>query len=274
MRNQIVPKSILQAPVVDMVAVAQQTVRLTLFAPEWAREAHAGHFISILVAQCGDVLWRRPFSVHRVDRAKGTIDILIAAIGRGSQAISKCQPGDKLDVLGLLGNTFPIASDLREMIIVAGGIGIAPFDLLLQDAASLPIKKSLFYGARSAALLCSTAEWSKSGVDVHISTDDGSAGHKGLVLDELRRYLDQESGVSGRMIYSCGPTPMLAGLRKLTMSRGVKAVVTVENLMACGFGACVGCPVELAEPRREDQKYLLACKDGPVFSLEEILLHD
>ncbi len=88
------------------------------------------------------------------------------------------------------------------------------------------------------------------------------------------RYLDQDREFAGRVIYSCGPTPMLAALRKLSMSRGVKALVTVENLMACGFGACVGCPVELAKPGEDGQKYLLACKDGPVFSLEEILLHD
>jgi dihydroorotate dehydrogenase electron transfer subunit len=266
-------KSVLRVPVVAMTPVAQQTVRMTLAAAEWARQAHAGHFVNIRVPQSGELFWRRPFSLHRADRERGTIDILIAGVGRGSLALSKCRPGDSLDLLGLLGNTFPLAADLREIIIVAGGIGIAPFDLLLQDAADLPARKTLFYGARSGAYLCPTAEWSGAGAGVHITTDDGSAGEKGLVLDSLRRYLEQDRDYDGRVIYSCGPTAMLAALRQLTLELGIKALVTVENLMACGFGACVGCPVEMAHPASEGQKYLLACKDGPVFPLEEILLH-
>jgi dihydroorotate dehydrogenase electron transfer subunit len=268
-----VAKSILQLPVVAVAAAAKQMVRLTLQAPEWADSAHAGHFINLKVSQRCDLLWRRPFSLHRADRVRGTIDLLVAEAGRGSSAIARCKPGERLDAIGLLGNTFPLVPETREMIMVAGGIGIAPFDLLLQDAAALACRKTLFYGVRSSDQLYSSSFWPEHEVELHISTEDGSRGHHGRVLEDLGRYLAEQQDVSAKVVYGCGPTPMLAALREMTMAAGIKAYVTVENLMACGFGACVGCPVELAVPR-PGQKYLLACKDGPVFPIEEILLHD
>jgi len=269
-----VPKSVLQLPVVERAEAARQVVRLTLQAPEWARAAHAGHFINLLVPGRRDLLWRRPFSVHRADRSRGTIDLLVARAGRGSESITRCEPGDHVDAIGLLGNSFPLDPGLREIIMVAGGIGIAPFDLLLQDAQGFSCKKSLFYGARSAGDLCRSTLWAESGTGINITTEDGSAGSRGLVLDELRRYLEGSMDRSGRVIYGCGPTPMLAALREMTRAFGLRGYVTVENRMACGFGACVGCAVELAEARPDGQKYLLACKDGPVFPIEEILFHD
>ncbi|HNY90486.1 MAG: Dihydroorotate dehydrogenase B (NAD(+)), electron transfer subunit [bacterium ADurb.Bin431] len=267
-------KSVLQLPVIERAEAARQVVRLTLQAPEWARAARAGHFINLLVPGRRDLLWRRPFSVHRADRSRGTIDLLVARMGRGSESLAECAPGDHLDAIGLLGNCFPFDPGLHEIIMVAGGIGIAPFDLLLQDVQGFSCKKSLFYGARSAGDLCRSTLWAESGAEVHLTTEDGSTGSRGLVLDELRRYLGSSANHAGRVIYGCGPTPMLAALREMALALGIKGYVTVENRMACGFGACVGCAVELAEARRDGQKYLLACKDGPVFPIEEILFHD
>ncbi|HNS73014.1 MAG TPA: dihydroorotate dehydrogenase electron transfer subunit [bacterium] len=267
-------KSVLQLPVIETAEAARQTVRLTLHAPEWAHTAHAGHFINLLVPGRRDLLWRRPFSVHRADRSRGTIDLLVGKAGRGSESIAASRPGEQLDAIGLLGNNFPLDAGLREIIMVAGGIGIAPFDLLLQDAKGLSCRKSLFYGARSACDLCNSALWAEKGAALHITTQDGSAGSRGLVLDELRRYLESDRDYTGRVIYGCGPTPMLAALREMAMGLGIKGYVSVENRMACGFGACVGCAVELAAVRPDGQKYLLACKDGPVFPIEEILIHD
>ncbi len=267
-------KSMLQAPVIAVNAAAAGTVRLTLEAPIWAVAAHAGHFVNIQVPQRSDLLWRRPFSLHRADPARGTIDLLVAAAGRGSQTLARCKAGDRLDTLGLLGNTFPLDPAAREIIMVAGGIGIAPFDLLLQDAAAIHCRKTLFYGARSGEHLCRSPLWEEYGVELCLATEDGSVGHHGRVLEPLRRYLGENQDHAGRILYGCGPTPMLSALRTLALETGLKGYISVENLMACGFGACVGCPVELATPRPDGQKYLLACKDGPVFPIEEILLHD
>jgi len=269
-----VTKSTLQVPVAAITAAAHQIVRMTLESPEWAAAAHAGHFVNVQIPQGSDLFWRRPFSLHRADPVRGTIDLLIAAAGRGSRILAGCNPGDVLDVIGLLGNTFPLDPQPREIIMVAGGIGIAPFDLLLQDAAHLPCRKSLFYGARSATALCHSPLWSEQDVQVHLATEDGSAGDPGLVIGPLRRYLEGQQDLTGCILYGCGPTPMLAALRALALELNIRGYVTVENLMACGFGACMGCPVELAEPRADGQRYLLACKDGPVFPIEEILLHD
>jgi dihydroorotate dehydrogenase electron transfer subunit len=264
----------IQAPVLGVKQITDQIFCLTLSAPEWARAARSGHFVNVQVPQCGEVLWRRPFSVHDADPDKGTIDILFAAIGRGSHVLSLCKAGDVLSVLGLLGNYFTIPPDLKEIVIVAGGIGIAPFNLLLRQVQAWPGKKIVFYGVRTANQVCCIESLQQLGADVRISTEDGTLGQKGLITGPLEEHLASSAMSAGRMLYICGPTPMLRAVRELTQKYKTPAQVTVENKMACGFGACVGCPVELAQPRSDGQKYLLACKDGPVFPLEEILLND
>jgi len=266
-------KSQLTAPVIRNERISDSIFRMTLQAPQWARSVHAGHFINLRVPGCGELLWRRPFSIHRVDRQKGTIDLLFAAVGRGSKRLSLAGPGVEIDAIGLLGNTFQPPSDLDEAIIVAGGLGIAPFLLFLQDAQGQHYRTTVFFGAHSQRQLCCADEVEALAGKTILTTEDGSAGTEGLVTDALQAYLAHSSAGEKRMIFTCGPTPLLRRMRELALQYRVPAQVSVENLMACGFGACVGCPVEMAHPADEGVKYWLACKDGPVFPLEEILLN-
>ncbi len=253
--------------------VAQGTFRLTFSEPEWAHQAHAGHFINVQIPAYGEILWRRPFSVHRVDRDRGTVDILYTVVGRGSAALSRMQPGESLNVVGLLGNTFSWDTNLKHAIVVAGGVGIAPFLLLLQDLAGSSIKTTVLYGVRSAAYLCSVAEMQSLGANVLVTTEDGSYGEKGVITEMAEAFLTATAQEGGRALFVCGPSAMLHRMQQLLLSHPLPAQVTVENLMACGFGACVGCVVPLVTPRADGSAYALACKDGPVFSMQEIICH-
>ncbi len=262
------------APVRAVDKVAQNTYRIRLYAPEIARNCHAGNFVNILVPRCGEILWRRPFSIHQNDSYKGTIDILFSAIGRGTKALKDLQPGDLLDVLGPLGNKFNYPANLKEAIIVAGGLGIAVFPFVLQSLKFLRDKKTLFYGVQTAQNFCSLSELREVTTDMHLCTDDGTKGEKGLVTDALERYLSAGGEREGRELYVCGPTPMMKRVQDLAQTYGFSAQASVENKMACGFGACVGCPVTIAHPKPDGKKYWLACKDGPVFPLNEIVFDD
>jgi dihydroorotate dehydrogenase electron transfer subunit len=268
-----VRKRRLSATVVSIESIAVHTCRMRLAAPELAASAHAGHFVNILIPQAAEVLWRRPYSIHAADRQAGIIELLFNDEGRGSQALSRVKPGTSVELLGLLGNSFKVPDELEEAIIIAGGLGMAPFRLLLQDLADTKIRKTLFWGVASQDRLCCLEELSALGAGLHISTEDGSMGQKGFVTAAAESYLAQAPR-QGRMLYVCGPTAMLARVQELAARFGVSGQVSVENRMACGFGACMGCPVELAEPQPTGVRYRLACKDGPVFPLNEISFHD
>jgi dihydroorotate dehydrogenase electron transfer subunit len=266
-------KAQISATILSNQVVAAYTNRMQISAPAWAAHTHAGHFVNVLLPQAGELLWRRPYSVHGANRALGTIELLFNTTGRGSRALSLLTAGCSLELLGLLGNTFTFPENMQQVVIVAGGLGIAPFRLLLQDLADRPIRKTVFYGASTAARLCCLPELSELGAEVHISTDDGTAGNKGFVAADLEKHISVATH-PGSMLYVCGPTPMMRQVQELAQRYRLTGQVTVENKMACGFGACMGCPVELAYPQPDGKRYLLACKDGPVFSLDEILLND
>ncbi|HPN35015.1 MAG TPA: dihydroorotate dehydrogenase electron transfer subunit [bacterium] len=252
---------------------ARETCRMRLLAPDLASAAHAGHFVNIKLPEAEGLLWRRPYSVHAVDRGAGVIELLFNTAGRGSRALARALPGDELDLIGLLGNTFDYPDDLQEAIVVAGGVGVAPFHLLLQDLADRSVIKTVFYGVASQDRLCCVQEMADLGARVEIATEDGSCGCKGFVTRLLEEHL-ATSERTGRRLYVCGPTAMMKAVQDLAAQYGIPGQVTVENRMACGFGACMGCPVERTKSEPGFKHYSLACKDGPVFPLDGIILHD
>jgi dihydroorotate dehydrogenase electron transfer subunit len=194
-------------------------------------------------------------------------------VGRGTKVLGDIEPGEKLNILGPLGNTFTHPPDLQEAILVAGGLGIAPFPLLCRELLERKVKITIFYGAGTAEQFCCLDFFETQGADLHLTTDDGSRGERGFVTDSLETYLKKQESLKGRELFVCGPTPMLSQTRSLVLSLGIRAQVSVENKMACGFGACMGCPVERTESSGY-KKYALACKDGPVFYMDEIEFDD
>jgi dihydroorotate dehydrogenase electron transfer subunit len=183
--------------------------------------------------------------------------------GRGTTLLKEMKRDDALEVLGPLGNHYPVPSGEQVPLVIAGGIGIAsvfPFLHAYQGRAFV------FYGARSGDEIFVLDELKGMSKDLFISTDDGSLGTKGNIVDVLDNYLDNKRTDTGRyVLYACGPYPMLKAVSKVAASKGITAYVSMEERMACGLGACLGCVV------KTKTGYKRVCKEGPVFKSEEIV---
>lgn len=260
-----------EAEVLSQEEMAHQTYRARLFAPRIAKAARAGQFMMLTVREGLDPLLRRPFSFHRIQPDEGIIEILYRVIGRGTWWLSRHKPGDRLQLLGPLGNGFSIPGDVNgPAVLVAGGIGIAPLFQLLRElgkrAGGSPADQvHLFYGARTAGELLSGETFKGMGISLHISTDDGTRGRKGTVTSLCFEHLEQES-IAPAMIYSCGPLAMQVGLARWALAREIPAQLSLESLMACGIGACLGCALPAPHPHDPAaEHYIHVCSDGPIF---------
>jgi len=243
---------------------------MRLYLPQIAAVAQAGNFIELQVTECFEAFWRRPISIHDADSENGTIDLLVKSVGKGTRVLQQMHVGQSIDVLGPLGNSFSLQPDTKRAIMVAGGIGIAPFSLLARTLKKNNIPSILFYGMGSANQLCGI-DFIKDAAKVIYTTMDGSLGEKGVITNPLLAYL-AENDTSHTQIFACGPTPMLKGVQLIALEEQIPAQVSVETIMACGFGACVGCAVPLQNPQPGVQEFVLACKDGPVFNSKEIVI--
>jgi dihydroorotate dehydrogenase electron transfer subunit len=228
-----------------------------------AQHAAAGQFVDIRVADTLEPLLRRPLSIHGVKIPK--VKIMYEILGKGTQVLSARKPGEFLDIIGPLGNGFyyPPASakaNAAKNILIAGGMGVAPLVFL---AEKLKLNKPLvLIGARSGKQLLCLQEFKTLGATVKLATDDGSIGFKGKVTDLLKIVLEQ-SKVLG--LFSCGPHPMLKAVAQIAQENKITAQLSLEEHMACGMGACLGCVV----PTKSGYKSV--CKDGPVFPGEELI---
>lgn len=265
-------KFIENARVADLQPLGAANFLLTLEAPLISRAATAGQFIEIAVPSCS-VLWRRPFSINDVSTENGLVEILFQILGRGTRALAEVKRGDSLSVIGPLGNGFRIESTVRRALIVAGGLGIAPFPFLLKRLGEASIPSVVLYGVGQSDQLC-CVDRLRERAEVYLCTLDGSAGEHGTVVDLLEKYLQENSPLPGLHLFTCGPTPMMRKVQTIAEKYQLPGQASLETVMACGFGACVGCAVPMRHPQQGVQEYYLACKDGPVFNLEEIIIHD
>jgi dihydroorotate dehydrogenase electron transfer subunit len=278
-------KGIFECPVLTTQEVARGIFLMRLHAPEIAASVWPGQFVNVKVSpvqmandrrqmttgnwQLATGLLRRPFSVCQADRQNGTIDLLWKVIGRGTALLARHQPGTILSLIGPLGHGFEIPEAKSSIVLVAGGLGVAPMPLLAKELARRKYQFDVLLGARTAAELWGEHEISELGGTVRIATEDGSAGERGFVTRLLEEWL-QDKLHSDPQIFACGPMPMLAAVAKLGHEMGVKAQLSIETMMGCGFGICMGCPVEPAAGVQEFGRYYLACIDGPVFPAQAI----
>jgi dihydroorotate dehydrogenase electron transfer subunit len=228
-------------------------------APEIAAAALAGQYVMLRCGEGDDLTLRRPLSIHRVTRERN-VAFLFAAVGKGTDWLSRRRQGDRVDLFGPLGNGFHVAPSSGSLLLVAGGMGVAPLAALADQAIENDRPVTILYGAGTASGLCADPK-SLPGVESVVVTEDGSAGETGLVTDLLPRYAG-----GADQVFACGPLTMYR--RMAGMSRelsGKPTQVLLEVVMGCGVGACLGCSIETAHGQR------LVCKDGPVFELSEIV---
>lgn len=224
---------------------------------ELAQAAQPGQFAHLYVP--GKTL-RRPISICEIDRVRETLRFVFQIRGEGTAMLAARNPGDAFDVLAPLGHGFSLGDTRRKAVFVGGGIGVPP---LLESAKAFGVNAAVITGFRNHEAIILKEDFERNGNRVIIATDDGSFGHHGLVTDCLA---DLEFDV----IFACGPTPMLKAISKIAQQRGVPCQISLEERMACGVGACLGCAVRL---RREtgEEYYGHVCKDGPVFDFRNVV---
>ncbi len=228
-----------------------------------ASQARPGQFVS-LYSKDGARLLPRPISLCEIDREQGKIRLVYRIAGAGTEEFSHCQAGDSIEVMGPLGNGFPMDGlEGKRAFLVGGGIGIPP---MLELAKELPCEVQAVLGYRDGTLFLEK-EFQAAG-SVYIATEDGSAGTKGNVLDAIR-----ENGLKADIIFACGPTPMLKALKAYALEAGIPCYISLEERMACGIGACLACVCQSKETDSHSHVHnKRVCKDGPVFAAEEVEL--
>lgn len=245
---------------------------LIVHAPELAKASIPGQFAHIRCGTSIDPLLRRPISIHDADPESGEVAFLYEVRGRGTELLSQKQVGDVLDVIGPLGNGFTLPESLeRPLVLIAGGIGVAPLHFLARWIAERVgcTQVTLLIGARSQNLLVCSDKLAKLGADMRIATDDGSTGCCGFVTDLLNEYIAGMEAGSSPTVYTCGPMPMLRAVSRITKERGLWCEVSTEAKMACGVGACMSCVVRVRSGGTS--KYVRSCHEGPVFDANEIV---
>ncbi len=237
--------------------------------------ARPGQFINVKVADDLEPLLRRPFGVHKANGRD--IEVLYEVLGKGTEILSQRKPGDYLDVIGPLGEGFSVSGE-RLAVIVAGGMGIAPLLFLAQTLINrkpktTSLKPLVLIGAKTKTQILCEEEFRKLGCDVKIATDDGSRGFKGKVTELLNKILPLAISHKPLAIYACGPRPMLKEVSRISLKYNIPAQVSLEDHMACGIGACLGCVVKVRskEPGAGSSQYKRVCKEGPVFNAGEII---
>jgi dihydroorotate dehydrogenase electron transfer subunit len=228
--------------------------------------AKPGQFVMIRGAWGRDPLLPRAFSLMAVGPG-GTADILAKTIGRGTALLERALPGAEVDVLGPLGSSFPTPRADTTDLLVAGGVGLPPLYMQAALAAELRHvdRSEMIYGGRGAKDLVLLTEMQAMGLALHLTTEDGAVGTKGLVTRALEARLDRHKGTSVRVM-GCGPNAMLWAIARLARDRGVPCFISLEEQMACGIGVCLGCAI----PARS-RPYRYVCSNGPVFDAADVL---
>jgi len=227
-----------------------------------------GQFVMLRGEWGRDLLNPRAFSVFEVFDAR-RFSILAKVFGRGTARLAAAAPGDRITVTGPLGRGFTPPRKGCTQLLVAGGIGLPPLHLQARRAveAGTPSSVEMLYGGRTREDLILVEDLESWGVPHGLATDDGSVGIHGRVTRLLEERLDRAEAASEEVeILSCGPTPMLAAVRKIGLAREVQTYLCLEENMACGFGVCLGCAVPVHGPR----PYQYCCTDGPVFDAKEV----
>ncbi|MBD3315708.1 MAG: dihydroorotate dehydrogenase electron transfer subunit [Chitinivibrionales bacterium] len=222
-----------------------------------------GRFLTIRVSESAVPLLRRPFAFSGYDPTTQTATVIYQRRGPATDMLAAKTARDTLDIVGPLGNGFPVPSAGTPCLLVGGGVGLGPVLFLARDLESKGFPVTFVAGFRTRAMVPSPATF--NGTHVAVCTDDGTAGFAGTTVDYLETLSTETT--KGAVVFCCGPTPMLKGCHEYAQRRGLRCRVSMEQVMACGVGACMGCVVKV----KQKPGYARVCKEGPVFESGDLL---
>ena len=242
------------ASIIEKSEVMPGIYLIWLDSPGIASTAKPGQFVMVA---CGEeTILRRPLSIHRVNGDR--IALLFTIVGRGTLWLSERTAGDIVDIFGPLGNGFSINPASKNLLLVAGGIGIAPLVFLTDEVAKQGKEATLLLGAQTASRLY-PENLLPPEIELFTATDDGTVGRKGLITDFFPEFTDRAD-----QIFACGPLPMYKTMSQIPELKNKPVQVSLEMRMACGLGVCYGCTVKTRSGLKQ------VCKDGPVFELSDL----
>ncbi len=252
---------IVKANILSNQKISEKYGLLKVHAPEIARQIQPGQFVMIKTEDSStSPLLNAPLSVHDVN--EDSLVVLYQILGQKTQKLSQKKADEKLTVIGPLGNGFDASIKNKNIILVAGGCGIAPLLFLSKKLIENNNQVTLFFGAANKDLIVRQKAFEQVGAKFFIATDDGSAGSQGNVITLFSQHLNDEKPAT---VYASGPQAMLLSLVTILKQNNLSGQLSFESYMACGFGACFGCTVKTNRGNK------LCCKDGPVFNLENFI---
>ena len=252
-------KYILDMKVVSVKQIHARYVLIRLTDDKPLPEMLPGQFVEVRVDGSPSTFLRRPISINFVDRTNNELWLLVATVGEGTKALAKLQAGDSLNCVLPLGNGFTPARTGEKVLLIGGGVGVAPLLYMGAEMRQAGIEPTFLLGARTAQDLLMTDIFNRYG-RVYVTTEDGSEGEKGFVTNHSILEQEQFDRIS-----TCGPTPMMKAVARLAKDKGIACEVSLEYLMACGLGACLCCVEKTTEGN------VCVCKDGPVFDISKLM---
>jgi len=248
-------KQISDLEIIQNTRLNKRHFLLELAAQEKLPEMFPGQFVQVLVENSPLTFLRRPFSIHTVDYKAHSFRLLVQIKGEGTKHLGYFRTGETLNVIFPLGNQFTLP-EKNNVLLIGGGCGVAPLLFLAQYLAEHKVGMKILTGWRNKEDIFELEEYRKYG-EILITTEDGSEGEKGLVVDHS---ILQKEKLSFSRIYCCGPDPMMKSVAKIAHMQGIDCEVSLENLMACGFGACLCCITPTVSGNQR------VCVEGPVFN--------
>jgi dihydroorotate dehydrogenase electron transfer subunit len=271
-------KSMITAKIIDHHEVAKDHFLMSLKVPSDFQAAVPGQFVMIRIKGREEPFLSRPFSINFLHPCNDgmSMGILYKVIGRGTRIFSRLMKDAELYVIGPLGNGFSIPSDRKKIVLVAGGIGVAPLSFLAdylkrqENVSAQGIEQIIcFLGASMSELLLDRGRMEDACSEVMISTDDGSDGYHGTVAELFQNHIDFYAD-NDSAVFCCGPNPMMIAVAEIVKKYSIPCQVSMEERMACGVGACLGCAVRV-KSSGDHPRYMTVCKDGPVFDINDIV---
>jgi dihydroorotate dehydrogenase electron transfer subunit len=265
-------KQVENARVTAISPLAKDIYLLTLYAPGIVGNSRTGQFVNLQVPRDGSRILRRPISISRVNRDAGTMDLVVQVLGGGTRRICDIEADERISIVGPQGNGFTRFTKAKSLWLVGGGVGIAPLFMAAEEYRihNPNGRLSVFLGYATGEKAYYDHTFDTYADEVMIATEDGSLGHKGYVTPLMEKAIVE--GQVPSLALACGPTPMLKAVQGIVNAKGIPCQLSLEERMACGIGACVGCVCRIGTP--DTWEYKRVCSNGPVFDSQEVLFDE